>query len=723
MTPRSALITCTLLSLFALALYTEIFRYHTFGPEFPLFYFYNDGSFTQMLRSYTYTSLQWYRPTSFSLFYWIGDQFLSWHDLAAWKLFHLLTVIATGFAVYWLAARCLSAGSLAGVLAAVYFLAQPSLYAFVMEVAPFDFIYILLTIVCVGFYLRGGTGPSFVSWLMFVAALTAKEMALAIPGYLLAASAIIVWFDARQPLRARVRREALRLLPFFAMLPVYYFFHLANIPPGTFTDTGHYRSGVNWDIILANLRKFPLWIVRIYAFTGETLDQRMYQSNLLNNFVGALLLVMVGFRWIARGWRDRQHSVPLLMLAWCAVFLAMPVYAGSFIWHINLPVVGYSVLFGIGIAWWLEKVPAKAWRAVATSAFLVLFLMLSRTNLKTELYGGTHTIGFQINHSLIDHPPVARGRLGKSPLVFIEDRLGLGAWWYGCYGRLFNFVYLRRDIEEVIVPELAKVPQNLRKRWLAHDNAYFFRYDSRYRWRDASQDFRAHIMNRGIIQPAFACAGPGRRIPFSLRASQGGALRWSVDPPGAGTVDLTGVYTAPAAISSPRIVRVSAHREGDPNPLDTAAVRLGGAVPIRIVAGGPKVVDHAGQVWEEDSHYHGGQTYFTSDHISGTATPELYRNERFYDAPFQYRFCVPEGSYNVTLKFAEIWFTQAGLRAFDVAINGATVLKNFDVTAAAGGPRRAIDKRFRIDAVENEIRIEFIPVASNPKIAAIEITR
>jgi hypothetical protein len=151
-------------------------------------------------------------------------------------------------------------------------------------------------------------------------------------------------------------------------------------------------------------------------------------------------------------------------------------------------------------------------------------------------------------------------------------------------------------------------------------------------------------------------------------------------------------------------------------------VTLGGAVPIRIVAGGPRVVDDAGNEWQADTHYHGGQTYTTGDRISGTATPELYQNERFYDETFQYRFCVPEGSYNVTLKFAEIWFTEPSLRVFDVAINGAIVLKNFDVTAAAGGPRRAIDKQFRVHAVNNEIRLDFIPVVSNPKIAAIEIT-
>ena len=103
-----------LLTVFSFVLYTEIFAYNTFGPEFPLFFYYNDGhTFTDMLRSYTYTSQMWYRPTSFALFYWIGEQFIHWHNLAGWKLFHFVTVLATAYGIYWLVARCLGSGATA----------------------------------------------------------------------------------------------------------------------------------------------------------------------------------------------------------------------------------------------------------------------------------------------------------------------------------------------------------------------------------------------------------------------------------------------------------------------------------------------------------------------------------------------------------------------------------------------------------------------------------
>jgi hypothetical protein len=715
------------LVLFSFALYADVFMYDTFGPELPLFYFYTDGlSFTQMLRSYTYTSLMSYRPTSYALFYWVGEQFLHWHNLAAWKLYHFATALAACWAIYWLVVRCLSGSPAAGFFAAIYFIAQPSLYAFVMN--PFDFLHVVLTVLCVGFYLRGGGVSTGISWILFVVALTTKEMALAIPLYLFAASAIALVFDRRpEPLRARLRRESLRLLLFFAMLPVYYVVHVAKIPAGTYTDSGPYRMGFNWDMFVQNVTRLPLWMVRIFAFTGETPGQKMYQSNVLNNLVGVALLLLTAAPWIKGGWSDPgKRALLLLMLCWCLVFLILPVYAGGFFWHIHLPVIGYAVLFGVAMAWWLERIPAPRWRGVAASLFLLFFLLLSRENLKAELYGGIHTTGFRINHSLIDHPPVPPERIGKSPLVYIEDRLGIGGWWYGCYGKLFNFVYLRHDIEEVIVPELAEVPQDLRDRWVEHQNAYFFRYDNQYRWRDASNEFRASILQRHVLLPSLTCVWPGSQVQFSLLTrgrQETGPLTWSLSRPGAGDITPDGLYTAPALIPEHQTLRVFAHLAVEQAPVAEAVLTLGGPIPVRIAAGGGTVTDEAGGVWQPDANFEGGHTFFSGGPIEGTGTPELYQNERFGSAPFHYRFCVADGSYTVKLKFAEIWFSKPGSRVFDVAINGVTVLQRFDITAAAGGPRRAIDTEFRVKAVDNQIHIEFRPVVGDAKIGAIEITR
>jgi hypothetical protein len=108
--------------------------------------------------------------------------------------------------------------------------------------------------------------------------------------------------------------------------------------------------------------------------------------------------------------------------------------------------------------------------------------------------------------------------------------------------------------------------------------------------------------------------------------------------------------------------------------------------------------------------------------VAGTVTPELYQSERFNEGRFEYRFCVPNGVYKVKLKFAEIWFDAAGKRIFDVALNGTKVLMRFDISAAAKGASRAIDREFRTTVGDGRMVIQFLPVVSNPKVSAIEIS-
>ena len=499
------------LTALSFAIYWPAFFYDSFQPETALYYFHNDGlTFPLALRIYRYFSLMWYRPTP-AMLYWIGEQFLGWHDLLGWKLFHFVTVLATAYAIYWLVARCFSGSRLAGILAATYFLAHPNVYPGIMEVAGFDFLHIVLTILCVGLYFQGATASgtrslrlTALAWLCCAIALTSKEMALALPPYLLVMSILLAVSHPKR--QVSMRRELLRLLPFFLLLPVYYYLHLAKLSSATFPSTGYYRSSANWTVILANCRKFLPWIQRIYAFTGETAGQRMYQSTVVNNVVGIGSALLVAGTWLnlvrvnqvrvnqVRG-KGQYRLVGALMIGWIGVFLVLPIYSGGFVWHINLPVVGYSVLFGLAAAWWFERVPSPLWRSAALAAFFLGCVALSRVNLHTELYSGTHANAFLINHSVLRKPPVEPGRLGKAPLIYIEDRLGIGPWWYGTYGLLFNFVYLRHDLQEVVVPRLPSVSQELRNRWLAHPNAFFFRYDEQYDWHDASAEFRAAIQN------------------------------------------------------------------------------------------------------------------------------------------------------------------------------------------------------------------------------------
>ena len=566
------------LTAFAFAIYAEMFAYDTFFPEFPLFFFYSGGiDFHQVLRSYTYTTLMWYRPTSFALTYWIGERFAgSWHNLNGWKLFHFWTVLPACYAIYWFAVRCLHGSRTAALLAVTYFIAQPSLCAVIMEIAPFDFVYILLVVLSAGLYLAGSRMAGIrsmlataASWVLFVVAITSKELALATPMWLASASAVVILFEYKRGERRRmVLREAIRVAPFFAVLPAYYFFHLTKVPPGSFGDSGLYRLGPNWVVILANLKKFLLWILRIYGFTGSVQGVRMYQSTPLNNAVGIAAVTLVLWQWRRHA---RSHRTALaLMLAWMAIFLAIPTYAGGFIWHVNLPLVGYSLLFGMAGAWALELAPRCAWRWAALSLFYLGALLLARENLRMELYHGAFATVFRLDHSVIRHPPVPAAQLGKAPLVYVEDRLHMGPWAYGCFGRLFDYVYLRRDVEEVVLPEMHSVTPELRRKWLAHSNAHFFRYNDAYDWYDATADFRA-ASTVGSVHPAVACATPGRPLRFALAPAAGSPAEpvvWSIAPNSAGRIGMDGLYVPPAQSPASHAVRVWASR----GPLSAGAM-------------------------------------------------------------------------------------------------------------------------------------------------------
>jgi glucan endo-1,3-alpha-glucosidase len=80
-------------------------------------------------------------------------------------------------------------------------------------------------------------------------------------------------------------------------------------------------------------------------------------------------------------------------------------------------------------------------------------------------------------------------------------------------------------------------------------------------------------------------------------------------------------------------------------------------------------------------------------------------------------------SYTVRLHFAELTWTSAGQRTFNVAINGTNVLSGFDVFAAAGGANKAITEQFTATASSSgQITIAFTQGgADNPMVSGIEI--
>jgi hypothetical protein len=202
------------------------------------------------------------------------------------------------------------------------------------------------------------------------------------------------------------------------------------------------------------------------------------------------------------------------------------------------------------------------------------------------------------------------------------------------------------------------------------------------------------------------------------------AVNWSYAPP-VGTLVTSGtsagLYTAPSSIAANQTVQLTATSAADTTQSATATISL---VPpftqILVNSGGPAYTDQQTQMWSADKGFTGGNAASTTNTITNTTDPTLYKSERY--GGFTYQFAVANGNYNVVLKFAEIYYTTAGRRIFSVSINGTTVLTNFDIVAAAGGAFKAIDKTFPVAVTNNQVTIQFIPGSADlPKVSAIQI--
>lgn len=146
------------------------------------------------------------------------------------------------------------------------------------------------------------------------------------------------------------------------------------------------------------------------------------------------------------------------------------------------------------------------------------------------------------------------------------------------------------------------------------------------------------------------------------------------------------------------------------NPFAAVAVRAGGAA----------YTDSQGQVWSADNSFTGGAVSSTTSAIANTPDQPLYQGERH--GVFSYQFSVPNGTYNVTLKFSENYWTSTGKRLFGVVINGSQVLSNFDIVAAAGAPFTAVDRTFVVSVTGGTVTIQFLQGSVDlPKIDAIKI--
>ncbi|MBC7352646.1 MAG: hypothetical protein H5U08_09835 [Thermogutta sp.] len=117
----------------------------------------------------------------------------------------------------------------------------------------------------------------------------------------------------------------------------------------------------------------------------------------------------------------------------------------------------------------------------------------------------------------------------------------------------------------------------------------------------------------------------------------------------------------------------------------------------------------------------GGQfAAFPGVDFADTDEDPIYQTVR-YDVD-AYRFNLPNGRYQVVLKFCEPHYSEAGKRVFGVKIQGKTVIDTLDIFAQVG-KNHALDFTFdSIEVTDGTLVIEFVRQVEFPCIAGIVIT-
>lgn len=209
-------------------------------------------------------------------------------------------------------------------------------------------------------------------------------------------------------------------------------------------------------------------------------------------------------------------------------------------------------------------------------------------------------------------------------------------------------------------------------------------------------------------------------------------------PPATATPTRTATATltptdTPTATSSPTpsltaTATTTATPPPSATPTQTATSTITPTPPpydIRVNAGGAAYLDTSGRLWQADRAwtpgswgYIDGVTYQVNSPISGTEDDPLYQSERY--SLTQYRFDAPAGAYEVTLKFAEVYAWQTGLRVFDVLLEGSVVLSALDLFSIAG-MNAAVDRTFTVVVTDGQLNVGFRASAGQTKISALRV--
>jgi len=146
---------------------------------------------------------------------------------------------------------------------------------------------------------------------------------------------------------------------------------------------------------------------------------------------------------------------------------------------------------------------------------------------------------------------------------------------------------------------------------------------------------------------------------------------------------------------------------------------------LRINAGGPAVTINglnwiADKYWTDINSSYPSWSYKSTAAIANTEADVVYQTER-YGKGFTYNIPLANGTYEVRIHFAELFWTGKGQRVMNINVeNGQGSLNDFDILAEVA-KNTALIKTFSVDLADGSLTIQLTAVTDNAKISGIEI--
>ena len=153
-------------------------------------------------------------------------------------------------------------------------------------------------------------------------------------------------------------------------------------------------------------------------------------------------------------------------------------------------------------------------------------------------------------------------------------------------------------------------------------------------------------------------------------------------------------------------------REATVNALPSPA-----AVFRAINCGGGELQGVDGTAWLADAYYAGGSPVSTAPAlVTGTADDGLFQRQRTGNC--SYAIPIPNGTYHLTLRFAETKQQQSGLRRFHINLENTRVTTSLDLFSEAGYAK-AFDRSYSVSVSDNFLNLQLTGEFDQPSIAAI----